>query len=150
VVVAVVGAVGVAVATMVAIIIATAAVAWVAAVAPAAAAAPAAPPHQLLARVGAAPPGRPFTTPRLTPSTCGRACLGHQSHHVQAIVRLLCCIAGGATIHTSFGASASSSCSTTSVAVLDTVVRGVGSTVPRRLLRHHGAHSPHVRHRLGG
>jgi hypothetical protein len=44
-----------------------------------AAPAPAAPLHQLPARVGATPPGRPSTTPGLAPSTCGRACQGHQS-----------------------------------------------------------------------
>jgi hypothetical protein len=35
--------------------------------------------HRLPARAGAAPPGRPSTTPRLAPSTCGQARPGHRS-----------------------------------------------------------------------
>jgi hypothetical protein len=61
------------VAAVVVVVVATAVVAGVAAPAPAA------PLHQLPARVGATPPGRPSTTPGLAPSTCGRACQGHQS-----------------------------------------------------------------------
>jgi hypothetical protein len=61
---------------------------------------------------------------------------------IQTVARLLRCTADGATVHASYCASASSSRSATSAAVLDTVVRGVGSTVPRRLLQHHKADPP--------
>jgi hypothetical protein len=61
---------------------------------------------------------------------------------IHTATRLLRCIVGGATIHASSNTSASSSRSATLATVLDVVVRGVGSTVPRRLLQHHGAHSP--------
>jgi hypothetical protein len=56
---------GVAVAVVAATVVTTAAAAGVPTVAPAA------PLHQLPARAGVAPPGRPSTTPRLAPSTCG-------------------------------------------------------------------------------
>jgi hypothetical protein len=61
------------------IVVATAAVVGVALVAPVAAAAPVAPPHRLLARARTAPPGRPSTTPGLSPSTCGQAHPSHRS-----------------------------------------------------------------------
>jgi hypothetical protein len=64
---AAVAAAGVAV-VVAAVVVATVAVARVA---PAAVVASVAPPHRLLARAGAVPPGRPSTTPGLAPSICG-------------------------------------------------------------------------------
>jgi hypothetical protein len=129
-----VAVVGVAVAVAAAIVVAAVAVV---------AAAPAAPPHLLLASAGVAP------LAVLQPLDW------HHQHvvgpvqaigPVQTAARLLRCTAGGATVHTSSGTSTSSSRSATSVVVLDAVVREVGSSIPRRLLQHHGAHYPHTHH----
>jgi hypothetical protein len=95
----VVGVTSTAAGVAVAIIVTTTAVAGVAAEALATAAAPVAPLHQLPAKAGAAPPGRPSTTPRLAPSTCGWACPGHRSRLDRRT--FLHCTAGGATVHTS-------------------------------------------------
>jgi hypothetical protein len=74
----------------------------------------------------------------------------HAIGPAQTVARLLRCNVGGATVHASSGSSVYSLRSATSGAVLDVVVRVVGSIVPCQLLQHHGAHSPHDRHRLGG
>jgi hypothetical protein len=131
--------VGVAVALAAAIVVATTAVAGVAA------ATPAAPLHRLPAR-GAAPPGRPCTTPGLAPSICGRARPGHRSHPNRRTPSLL---------HRRWGHR--SRLLWRLFLVLRHLSRsperrgqGRGSTVPRWLLQHHGAHSFHARHRLGG
>jgi hypothetical protein len=92
-----------------------------------------APLHRLRARAGAAPPGRP-TTPGLAPSTCGRARPGCSTLYLLH--------RRWGPVHASSSTPVSSSSSATSAAVQDAVVRGVGSKVPRRLLQHHGAHSP--------